>query len=148
MKTSKIIGILITILQIGGSVAFASSIHTMMSVYLSTIPEQEKIELMATDPVVIPFTLRPNNPGYMDAEVSVFLAIKSGETIVATNNAKVNILPHTQETLEIPLEIPLTQAQEYLLEDSSVQWVADIKVSTLFNLVSFSNRVTIMEATT
>jgi LEA14-like dessication related protein len=147
MKASKIIGIIVAFLQIGGSVAFAASIQTMMSVYVSAMPQQQEIEFQPTDPVVIPFTITPNNPGYINAELSVSLSLKSGETVVAVNNAKVLIPPNSRETVEIPLTIPLSQAEQYLIEGTDVEWVANIKVTTLYNLVSFCNQITIMEAT-
>jgi hypothetical protein len=81
LKTTKIIGLLITITQIGSLVAFGLSIYTVYGVLSSTFSggltfEMDFDETTGDGSLQIQFT--PQNPSYIDADVALGLSLLDG----------------------------------------------------------------------
>ncbi len=144
MKASKIIGLLITIVQLTGTVAMVLGMYTMVSVFSTAIPQGEgEIDIQVGDPVVIPFSITPSNPGYLAAELSVSISlVVDGDDVIASDYAEIVIPGQSQIPVDLELSLSQALAEEYLVEGADVEWVIDMKVTTLFDLISFSNKLT------
>jgi LEA14-like dessication related protein len=143
LKVSQAVGILVLTLQIAGIVAFALSFHTMLGVYISAIPSEKDVEVSTSDPVIITVKIKPDNPGYFGAKISVNLCLKSGEKILISNSSSLTVNPKSAGETEIPLVINVNDAEEYWNNRSDIDCVADIRVTTLFDLVVFRNKITV-----
>lgn len=141
MKASKIVGLLITVVQLAGTVAMVLGLYTMVSVFSTAIPQgNEVIDLEVDGPIVIPFAVVPNNPGYLDAELSISLSlVVDGDNEVASDSAEITIPAQSQIPVELELTLSQDMAAEYLVEGADVEWVIDMRVTSLYDLISFSN---------
>lgn len=141
MKASKVLGVLISVVSLLGVVAFALGIQSMFSIIQTGIPGAGgTLEMDPSAPIIIPLT--PTNQGVLDASLSVSVEfVLNGETI-ASDEFSITIPGGTQ----IPVELELVIPQTALLEaepDSVFQVVTDIKVTSLFDTISFDNTMTI-----
>jgi hypothetical protein len=136
------VGYLILVVQVGSLVALVLGIHTMMTVFSGSIPENQNVEIIFEDPVRIPYDLKPRNDGYLEAQFSVSVRVLTVDGVeLASDYALVTIQPHSQENLGLELTMPLSDASQYLHNGSNVSWVISVKVSTLFGLISFSDEI-------
>ena len=144
MKASKIIGLLISVVQLAGTVAMVLGLYTMVSVFSTAIPQGEGgIELQIGDPVIIPFSITPSNPGYLDAKLSVSISlVVDGDEEIASDAAELRIPARSQIPVDLELSLSQATAEEYLMEGADVAWVIDMHVTTLYDLISFSNTMT------
>lgn len=144
MKASRILGIGIMIIQLVSIVGFTAGFHTIYEVYNTAIPGGAGggTEIEMTDPVVIPYRVSPRNHGYLEARLTVTLSLVEGEEVIATESMEVTIPPGEQVPLDLELTIPLSTAQMYLGEGSNAEWVLELGITTLYDLVSFSNTIT------
>ena len=144
MKASKTLGLVIVVIQLVGVAAFALGVHTMIGVSGSAFPQgEQEIQPLPGDPVVIPFTLHPRNEGFLEARLTVSLSlVVAGGNFLATDSATVPLPPGGSEPVELELRIPLAQFQQHM-GSSDVSWVAEVQVTTLFSLISFSNTMTV-----
>ena len=144
MKASRILGIGIMIIQLVSIVGFTAGFHTIYEVYNTAIPGGAGggTEIEMTDPVVIHYSISPRNRGYLEARLTVTLSLVEGEEVIATESMEVTIPPGEQVPLDLELTIPLSTAQMYLGEGSNAEWVLELGITTLYDLVSFSNTIT------
>lgn len=144
MKASRILGIGIMIIQLVSIVGFTAGFHTIYEVYNTAIPGGAGggTEIEMTDPVIIPYSISPMNRGYLEARLTVTLSLVEGEEVIATESMEVTIPPGEQVLLDLELTIPLSTAQMYLGEGSNAEWVLELGITTLYDLVSFSNTIT------
>lgn len=141
MKASKILGGLISVVSIVGMVAFAMGIQSMFSVIQTGIPGGEgELALDSSAPIIIPLT--PTNTGFLDASLEVSVEFKLDGEVVASDDFSVTIPGGTQMPTELELVVPET-ALLNLTPDSVFQVVTDIKVTSLFDYISFENLMTI-----
>ncbi len=144
MKSSKVLGGLISVVQLASMVVFVLTMQTILGVFATSLPNGEtEIEPQLGDPVVIPFPLNPSNNGYLDATltVSVSLMVDGGQEI-ASDSETVNIPPGSSVPVELELSLSQAEAIECLQEGAEVEWLVDFKVTTLYDLISFSNTMT------
>ncbi|MBN2336334.1 hypothetical protein JXL21_12305 [Candidatus Bathyarchaeota archaeon] len=144
MKSSQLLGIFIALVQIGGVLGFTAGMHAMIGVFSTVIPgEGEQIDLEMTDPVIIHMSLTPRNDGYLKATLYVTLSlVAEGDHVLASDYAEVTLMPGEQAPVDLELSIPLSTAMQYLQDGSDVEWVTSVEVSSLYDLISFSNTVT------
>jgi len=144
LKASKALGLIIAVVQLVGTAAFALGVHTMIGVSGSAFPQgEQEIQPQPGDPVVIPLTLHPRNEGFLEAKLTVSLSlVVDGDNFLATDSATVTLPPGSTQAVELELSIPLAQFQQHM-GSSDVSWVADVQVTTLFGLISFSNTMTV-----
>ena len=144
MKGSKVLGLIISVLQLGSAVALMIGMHTMLGVFSTALGGGDQgIEIQFTDPVTIPFTLTPVNNGFLEATMEVSMIMEVDGMEIASDSEVVLIPPGGVVQVELLLSIPLEEAQEYFQEESDLQWSTDIRVSTLYDLISFSNHMVI-----
>lgn len=143
MKASKALNILTTIIQLGGFIAFALGMYSMITVFTTALPRGGgEMELEMTDPVVIPLHLAPENQGYIEARLSVSISLVGDGDVLASSYKQVDVPPRSQVPVDIELSLPLSTAQQYLQEGADVEWVTDLEVSSLYDFISFSNTIT------
>ena len=143
MKASKALDIVVTVVQLGGFIAFALGMHSMITVFSTALPQEGgEMELEMTDPVIIPLHLTPENQGYLGARLSVSVSLVGDGDVLASSSKQVEVPPGSQVPVDLELSLPLSTAEQYLQEGADVEWVTDIEVSSLFDLISFSNTIT------
>lgn len=144
MKTSKIIGLLITIIQLTGTVAMVLGMYTMVSVFSTSIPQGDgEIDIQMGDPIIIPFSIAPSNPGYLDAKLIISLSlVVDGDQEISSDFAELVIPAQSRIPVDLELSLSKAIAEEYLVKGVDVEWVIDMKVTTLYDLISFSNTMT------
>ena len=144
MKVSKILGFVISIVQLGSAVAMVLGMHTMLGVFSTALPGGEQgMEIQFTDPVTIPFSLTPTNNGFIEAKMEVSVSMVVDGVEIASDSEGVVVPPGSMVPVDLELSIPLDDAEEYFQEGSDLQLTTEISVSTLFDLISFSNKSTI-----
>ena len=144
MKASKVVGFVILITQLMSSIALIIGMHTILGVFATALPSGGKeVEIQFTDPVIIPFTLNPVNNGYLEATMDVSVRMIVNGVEIASDSAVVSVPSGSIVPVELELSIPLSDAQEYLQQGVDLQWETDISVTTLYDLISFSNRMII-----
>lgn len=145
MKASKTLGVIITVVQIVSFFALVTGMHTIIGILNTTLPTgQQVIQPQMGDPVVIPFTFHPRNEGFLEATLTVSLSLVAGvDQILATDSAIVTIPAGSITPVDLELRIPLNQYQDTMTDPDLVSWKVDVKVTTLFNLISFRNTMTI-----
>ena len=143
MKYSKVLGLLIAVIQIVSAIALILGMQSMLGVFSTALPsEEQEIEIQKTDPVVIPFNLTPRNNGYLEATMDVSVSMIVNGTEVANDSRSVIIPAGSFTPVDLELTMPLGDAQDYF-ERSDLQFKTDIKVTSLYNLISFSNHMVI-----
>ena len=141
MKASKVLGGLISVVSILGMIAFALGIQSMFSVIQTGIPGGEgELALDPSAPIVIPLT--PTNTGYLDASLDVSVEFVLDGEVVASDALSLTIPSGTQISTQLELEVPET-ALLGLTADSVFQVVTNIKVTSLFDYISFEHLMTI-----
>jgi hypothetical protein len=141
LKASKILGGLISVVSILGMVAFALGIQSMFSVIQTGIPGGEGDLVMdPSAPIVIPLT--PTNTGYLDASLEVSVEFVIDDEIVASDELSLVIPGGTQMPTQLELEVPESILLDWT-EESTFQVVTHIKVTSLFDYISFDNLMTI-----
>ncbi|MFH0850183.1 MAG: hypothetical protein V1924_04495 [Candidatus Bathyarchaeota archaeon] len=145
MKASKTLGVIITVVQIVSFFALVTGMYTIIGILNTTLPTgQQVIQPQMGDPVVIPFTFHPRNEGFLEATLTVSLSLVAGvDQILATDSAIVTIPAGSITPVDLELRIPLNQYQDTMTDPDLVSWKVDVKVTTLFNLISFRNTMTI-----
>ena len=141
MKASKVLGGLISVVSILGMVAFALGLQSMFSVIQTGIPGGEgELALDPSAPIVIPLT--PTNIGYLDATLEVSVEFVLDGEVVASDEISLAIPAGSQVPTQLELEVPETVLLD-LTAESVFQVVTDIKVTSLFDYISFENLMTI-----
>ena len=144
MKASRIIGIIILVIQIGSAVALFAGLHTMFGVFTTALPsKEEEIQIQFSDPVVIPFTFSPINSGYLKASMYVSVKLIADDMELASDSALIEIPSSSFIPVVLELSLPLSDAEKYLKEDVNLIWETEISVTTLYDLINFSNRMII-----
>ncbi len=144
MKTSKIIGLIITVVQLASAVGLIVGMHAMLGVFTTALPSGEQgIDIQLSDPVIIPFSLTPTNNGLIEASMQVRVGMIVDGVEVASDSATVTIPPGSTVPVDLELSISQADAQEYFQVATDLKWQTDIKVTTLYNLISFSDHMTI-----
>jgi hypothetical protein len=145
LKFSRILGLIIGVVQLASLVALVLGMQSMLGVFASAFSNGEQgAEIQYTDPVVIPVTLNPVNSGYLDATMDVKISMVVDGTVVASDSATVVVPAGSTVPVNLELQIPLVDAEQYFQPGLNIQQDIDVRVSTLYDLISFSNHM-IME---
>ncbi len=146
MKTTKIIGLLIMVAQIGSLVAFGLSIYSIYGILLSTFTGGLAFEMdidEATGVGSLQVEVTPQNPGYIDADVALGLSLLDGDGIsVASESSSVTIAPGGSEIITLILEISREDFERISTEGVSTLELY-LGLRTLYNLVGISDTITI-----
>jgi hypothetical protein len=141
LKASKVLGGLISVVSILGMVAFALGIQSMFSVIQTGIPGGEGQK--AWDPAApMIIRLNPTNTGLLDASLEVSVEFKLDGDTIASDEFSLNIPGGSKVPAQLELVVPESAMLE-LTSDSVFQIVTNIKVTSLFDYISFENLMTI-----
>ncbi len=142
MKFSKILGLIIGVVQLASAVALILGMQAMLGVFASAFSSGgQSAEIQFTDPVIIPVTLTPSNTGYLDANMDVKISMLVDGVEVASDSTTVMVSAGSSVPVELELQLPLAEAQQYFQTGSNLQQEIDVKVSTLYDMISFSNHI-------
>ena len=146
MKTTKIIGLLIMVAQIGSLVAFGLSIYSIYGILSSTFTGGLAFEMdidEATGVGSLRVEVTPQNPGYIDADVTLGLSLLDGDGIsVASESSSVTIAPGGSETITLILEVSREDFERISTEGVSTLELY-LGLRTLYDLVGISDTITI-----
>lgn len=132
--------------QIGSLVAFGLSIYSIYGILSSTFTGGLAFE-MDIDEVTGVGSLRvevtPQNPGYIDADVTLGLSLLDGDGIsVASESSSVTIAPGGYETITLILEVSREDFERISTEGVSTLELY-LGLRTLSDLVGISDTITI-----
>ena len=134
------------IAQIGSLVAFGLSIYSVYGVLSSTFKGGLGFEMgidEATGVGSLQVEVTPQNPGYIDAEVTLGLSLLDGDGVsVASESSSVTIAPGGSETITLILEISRIDLERISTEGVSTLELY-VGLRTLYNLVGISDTITI-----
>jgi len=68
--------------------------------------------------------------------------VVDGDEEIASDAAELTIPARSQIPVDLELSLSQATAEEYLMEGADVAWVIDMHVTTLYDLISFSNTMT------
>ncbi len=134
------------IAQIGSLVAFGLSIYSVYGVLSSTFTGGLGFEMgidEATGVGSLQVEVTPQNPGYIDAEVTLGLSLLDGDGVsVASESSSVKIAPGGSETITLILEISRVDLERISTEGVSTLELY-VGLRTLYDLVGISDTITI-----
>ena len=146
MKTTKTIGLLIVIVQIASLSAFGLSFYSIYGVLSTTFSEGLAFEIdidKATGVGTLQVEVPPQNPGYLEADVTMGLNLLDGDgESVASESSSVTIAPGGSETISLSLEISPEDYERISSEGLSYLELY-VGIRTLNNLVGISDIITI-----
>ena len=132
--------------QIGSLVAFGLSIYGIYGVLSSTFTGGLAFEMdidEATGVGSLQVEVTPQNPGYIDADVTLGLSLLDGDGIsVASESSSVTIAPGGYETITLILEVSQEDFERISTEGVSTLEL-HVGLRTLYNLVGISDTITI-----
>ena len=132
---------MVAVVQLATALGLVLGMHTMLGVFATALPTDAEVEVVFEDPIRIPLQLNPVNNGYLEASLEVRLALEVDGEELAFDEAQVSLPPGGSQEVELVLLVPLEEGAALMEEGAQVDWVTDIKVTTLFNLISFSNHI-------
>lgn len=140
MRESRVIGVIILILQIGSFTAFMLSGYTIYQVLSSSMPqtgagEPLKIERRG-DIAEMVLTISPINRGYLPVNLSLSLDAKILGVLIASDDAKLTLTPGSREDIVLTLVVGAEQVKEIFNKEGSIE--LNLSARTLGNLVAFS----------
>jgi hypothetical protein len=134
------------IAQIGSLVAFGLSIYSIYGVLSSTFTGGLAFEMdidEATGAGSLRVEVTPQNPGYIDADVTLGLSLLDGDGVsVASESSSVTIAPGGSETITLVLEVSRVDFERISSEGVSTLELY-VGLRTLFDLVGISDTITI-----
>jgi hypothetical protein len=134
------------ITQIASLAAFGLSIYSIYGVLSSTFSGGLGFGMdvdEATGAGSIRLEVRPQNPGYLDADVTLGLKLLDGDGVsVASESTSVKLAPGGSETISLVLEVSREDYERIALGgESSLELFVGLR--TLFGLVGISDTITI-----
>ncbi len=134
------------IAQVGSLVAFGLSIYSVYGVLSSTFTGGLGFEMgidESTGAGSLQVEVTPQNPGYIDAEVTLGLSILDGDGVsVASESSSVTIVPGGSETITLVLEVSRVDLERISTEGVSTLELF-VGLRTLYDLVGISDTITI-----
>ncbi len=132
--------------QIGSLVAFGLSIYSIYGILSSTFTGGLAFEMdidEATGVGSLQVEVTPQNPGYIDADVTLGLSLLDGDGIsVASESSSVTIAPGGYETITLILEVSREDFERISTEGVSTLELY-LGLRTLSDLVGISDTITI-----
>jgi len=140
LEKTRIIGLIVLVLQIGSVLAFIASGYTIYQVLASSLPQQGmkaplKIERKGETSEII-LTLNPVNRGYMPVSLSLGLSANILGEQVASDNTSLTLTPGIGEEIVLNLVVSADRVEQIFDDEGSM----DLKLSvrTMGDLVAFS----------
>ncbi|MGD2200039.1 MAG: hypothetical protein PVJ38_00230 [Candidatus Bathyarchaeota archaeon] len=146
MKTSKLVGVMALLVQIGSAVAFVLSIMTVYGVLTSALGGGMMFQMevdQTTGAGTLALELQPSNPGVLDADFSFGLSLLDSEgEPVASDSGSLSLTAGGSGTLNLVLEVPREDFERIYNEGESSLEIS-VSLRTLYDLVGISDTFTI-----
>jgi hypothetical protein len=145
MKSHQVVGILITLVQLGSIVGFGLSLHTMAGVVIGTISGRELgLEMNVEElggPGSMELSLEPYNPGFL--EVTATLEIKLLDDLgvpLDTDYETLTLKPKETQPMSLRLEISASDVMR-IVEGMETTLEVTVRLRTLYDLVGIANTI-------
>jgi len=145
MKAVQVVGVLITLVQLGSVVGFGLSLHTMAGVVMGTISGGEMgIEMNVEElggPGSMELNLSPQNPGFLEATATFEILILDDLGVpLDTDYETVTLQPGDSQLVNLRLEISAFDITR-IVEGMETSVEVTIGLRTLYNLVGITNTI-------
>lgn len=145
MKTSKLVGLLATLVQFASLAAFGLTMYTVYGVLSNSMQGGMDFDMTvdeATGVGTLTVELAPSNPSYLEAEFTFELSLlDSDNNTVASGSDSVRMPPGSSGTLSLELEVSRSDVEMIASEGSSLE--VTLSLRTLYDLVGFSDTLTL-----
>ena len=145
MKAVQVVGVLITLVQLGSIVGFGLSLHTMAGVVRGTISGGEMEIIMNVEeqdgPGSMELNLSPQNPGFLEATATFGIVIldEIGAPLDA-HYESVILEPGESRPVNLSLEISAADIMR-IAEGMEASVEVTIGLRTLYGLVGITNTI-------
>ena len=145
MKVVQVVGVLITLVQLGSIVGFGLSLHTMAGVVRGTISGGEMEIIMNVEeqdgPGSMELNLSPQNPGFLEATATFGIVIldEKGAPLDA-HYESVILEPGESRPVNLSLEISAADIMR-IAEGMEASVEVTIGLRTLYDLVGITNTI-------
>jgi len=145
MKAVQVVGVLITLVQLGSVVGFGLSLHTMAGVVMGTISGGEMgLEMNVEElggPGSMELNLSPQNPGFLEATATFEIRILDDlGTPLDTDYEAVTLQPGDSQLVNLRLEISASDITR-IVEGMETSVEVTIGLRTLYDLVGITNTI-------
>lgn len=145
MKPAKVLGVIISIIQLASVLAFVLSIYTVTTVLQSSISgERLAMELTVDESTgrgLLQLELNPSNPGFLDTDLSLELNLLADGEKIAGDSSSVSLAAGSQETLSLNLMIEAADMERIISQGLETSMEVTIGLRTLYDLVGISNTI-------
>ncbi len=145
MNAVQVVGVLITLVQLGSIVGFGLSLHTMAGVVMGTISGGEMgIEMNVDElggPSSMELSLSPNNPGFLEATATFEIRILDDRGApLGADYESVILKPGDSQPVNLRLEISASDIMR-IVDGMETSVEVTISLRTLYGLVGITNTI-------
>jgi len=145
MKGYKVVGVLVTLVQLGSIVGFGLSLHTMAGVVIGTISGGEMGFEMNVEaiggPGFMELSLSPQNPGFLEATATFEIMILDDlGALLDSDYETVTLKSGESQQVELRLDISAADIMR-IVEGMETTVKVTIGLRTLYDLVSITNTI-------
>ena len=145
MKPTKVLGVVISMIQLASVLAFVLSIYTVTMVLQSSISgEGLAMELTVDESTgrgLLHLELNPSNPGLLDTDLSLELNLLADGEKITGDSSSVSIAAGSQETLSLNLMVEAADMERIISQGLETSMEVTIGLRTLYDLVGISNTI-------
>jgi hypothetical protein len=146
MKAYQVVGVLITLVQLGSVVGFGLSLHAMAGVVMGTISGGEiGLEMNFEEPGspgTMELNLSPNNPGLLETTASFEIVILDNLGVpLGSDYESVVLEPGDSQGVSLWLEISASDVMR-IVDGMETSVEVTITLRTLYDLVGITNTIT------
>ena len=145
MKPAKILGLIITVIQLSSVLAFVASMYTVTAVLSSSLSgEGMALELTVDESTgvgTLQLELYPINPGFLSTDLSVELILLADGEDIASDSSSVSLAAGSQETLSLDLTVEAADMERIMTEELETSLEVTFGLRTLYDLVGISNKI-------
>lgn len=145
MKPVKVLGVVISMIQLASVLAFVLSIYTVTMVLQSSISgEGLAMELTVDESTgrgLLQLELNPSNPGLLDTDLSLELNLLADGEKITGDSSSVSIAAGSQEALSLNLMVEADDMERIISQGLETSMEVTIGLRTLYDLVGISNTI-------
>ncbi len=145
MKPVKVLGVVISMIQLASVLAFVLSIYTVTMVLQSSISgEGLAMELTVDESTgrgLLQLELNPSNPGLLDTDLSLELNLLADGEKITGDSSSVSIAAGSQEALSLNLMVEAADMERIISQGLETSMEVTIGLRTLYDLVGISNTI-------
>jgi hypothetical protein len=145
LKPAKVLGVVISMVQLASVLAFVLSIYTVTMVLQSSISgEGLAMELTVDESTgrgLLQLELNPSNPGLLDTDLSLELNLLADGEKITGDSSSVSIAAGSQETLSLNLMVEAADMERIISQGLETSMEVTIGLRTLYDLVGISNTI-------